>query len=75
MMGSALDLQQLEKAVMKPTVPKKPIQSDVAHPCMLCQHFLTVDFHMENRSALDFKYTQPDVRKKEISLSLSEKSE
>lgn len=30
---------------------------------------------MEKRSALVFKYTQPDVWKKEISYSLSEKSE
>lgn len=30
---------------------------------------------MENQNALDFKYTQPDVWKKEISYSLSEESE
>lgn len=35
----------------------------------------TVDFRTENWSALDFKYTQPDVWRKEIIYSLSEKSE
>ena len=68
-MGSTLDLQQLQKAVFKPTLSSQKRdatsycvdQPGVAHPCMLCQHFFKADFYMENRSALDFKYTQPDV--------------